>query len=389
MSIIFSGKLQAGGLYINEFATPSLGTAGAGAQAWGDNASTAFYNSAGMTLLEGNQLMVGGALLSTDIKFDPDPSTPVIGSDGGQAGSPAPLLTAAYVHSLSDKWKLGLDLISVSAAVLEYDDNWTGRRQAIKSQVFTLTLHPSVAYRVNDMFSVAAGVGIFLGGLELEVAGLQPGSKVTIDGDDYDYSVNLSAMLELTDRTRLGATYWSQVDFNFSGDVTFEPRFFQTGIDTELTLPQWFKAGIYHELNDKFTLLGTIGWEQWSRLDNVNISTSSRSAALPRNWDDTWHFAGGLQYHLSDPWMLQFGLAYDTSPVDAEDRTADMPVDRQIRYAFGAQYKKSDRLSFSGAFEYVDLGDAKINNDNPVNGLIGKYKNNDMYVLALTVNWKF
>ena len=383
------GQSWAGGLYINEFATPSMGTAGAGAQAWADNASTAFFNPAGMTQIDGKELMLGGGLIYTDIKFDPAPDTPVAGGDGGNAGSLAPLISTFYVHSLSDDLKLGLDLISLSAAVLDYDDNWAGRRQCLNTKIFTVTLHPSLAYRVNNWLSIAGGVGLIYGKLELELAGLLPGRKITIDGDDLEYTFNLNALFELSDRTRLGVVYWSEADLNFSGDVEQQPSGQQAGVDTALPLPQLVRAGIYHEINDRFALLGSIGWEDWSSLDNVNISLASASAALPKNWEDTWHFAAGIHYRLSDPWLLQFGIAYDTSPVDAEDRTADMPIDRQIRYTIGTQFEKSEKLTIGCAFEYADLGDAEINNSSPINGLKGEYKNNDFLAFMINFNWKF
>lgn len=148
--LVMGGQSWAGGLYIQEFATSSLGTANAGAQAWADNASTAFLNPAGMTRLEGKELMLGGGLIYLDIKFDSAPDTPVAGGDGGNAGSFAPLINAFYVHSLSDDFKLGLDLTSISGAVLDYDDNWAGRRQVLNTEIFAITLHPSLAYRVNN-----------------------------------------------------------------------------------------------------------------------------------------------------------------------------------------------------------------------------------------------
>ena len=389
MLTFLASPALAGGLYINEFATPSLGTAGAGAQAWADNASIAFFNPAGMTRLEGKELMLGGGLIYTDVKFDPASDTPVAGGDGGNAGSLAPLINAFYVHSLSNNLKFGIDLISISAAVLDYDDNWAGRRQCLSTEIFTITLHPSLAYRVNNWLSIAGGVGLIYAELDLEVAGLLPGRKITIDGDDLEYVFNLSAMFELSDRTRLGVVYWSEADLNFSGDVTHHPSGFQAGVDTSLPLPQWVRAGIYHELNDRFALLGTVGWEDWSELENVNISVASGSLAKPTNWKDTYHFAGGIHYRLSKPWLLQFGIAYDTSPVDAEDRTADLPVDRQIRYTIGTQYEKSEKLTIGCTFEYADLGDAKINNSSLLDGLKGSYKNNDLLAFFINFNWKF
>ncbi len=91
-----AGPAWAGGLYLNEFATPSMGVAGAGAEAVASDASTSFalHNPAGMTRLEDNQLMLGAGFLIANVEFDPDPNTPIPGNDGGDAGSAAPLLGA-------------------------------------------------------------------------------------------------------------------------------------------------------------------------------------------------------------------------------------------------------------------------------------------------------
>ena len=89
----------AGGLYINEFGTPSMGVAGANAVA--DDASTSFHNAAGMTRIEGKELMGTGGVLYSTATFEPDNDTPILGGDGGNAGSLAPIAGGFYVHSLS------------------------------------------------------------------------------------------------------------------------------------------------------------------------------------------------------------------------------------------------------------------------------------------------
>ena len=112
----------AGGLYINEFGTPSMGTAGAGANAVASDASTSFHNPAGMTRIKGKEVMGTGGLLYATVKFDQDSDTPISGGNGGNAGGPAPIVGGFYVHSLSDKWKLGANLITIIGAVLDYEE---------------------------------------------------------------------------------------------------------------------------------------------------------------------------------------------------------------------------------------------------------------------------
>ncbi len=377
----------AGGLYLNEFGTPSMGVAGAGANAVASDASTSFHNAAGMTRIKGNELMGTAGLLNATVKFDPDADTPIPGGDGGNAGGPAPIIGGFYVHSLSDKWKLGANLITITGAVLDYDDDWTGRYLNTEVTLLSMTLYPSIAYRVNKWLSLGGGPQIMYADLEMKSKAPPPNGngEVTIDGNDVAFGFGLGALVEVSERTRFGLVYQSEIEPEFDGDVSVDPPGIQVATDTKITLARFIKFSGYHELNDQWALLGTIGWEDWSAFKDVNISTDSGSQTIPRNWDDTWKFAAGVHYRPVEKWLLQLGFSYDTSPVDSDDRTPDMPIDRQIRYATGVQYKWSDRLSTGAQFVYADYGKSKIDN----NLLKGDYKQNDIFFFALNANWKF
>jgi long-chain fatty acid transport protein len=388
-TVVLSASFSvAGGLYLNEFGTPAMGTAGAGAHAWANDASTSFHNAAGMTRLEGNHLMVSGGFLYASIEFDPDPSTPVPGNDGGQAGGPAPILAAFYTHSVSEKLKLGLNVISISAAIMEYDDNWTGRYLVEEVKLFTLTLNPSIAYKVNDWLSIGGGVGLLYGAFDETIAiptGSGSDGSVNIDGDDTQVSFNLNTLFELTDSTRFGLTYVSKVEPSFDGDITLSPLSVQAQINSEIILPQLLRGSFFHKLNDRWDLVGTIGWEDWSAFENITLSTSRGDQLIPRNWDDTWHFGAGIHYRVNEDMILQTGVAYDTSPIDdAKDRTPDMPMDEQIRLAFGLQYDWTEKINIGGAFTYAFYGDAAIDKQ----FMVGDYKSNDLYFFALKISWK-
>jgi long-chain fatty acid transport protein len=379
----------AGGLYISEFGTPSMGVAAAGAQAVASDASTAFHNPAGMTRIAGKELMLTGGALYSNVKFDRDSNTPIPGGNGGNAGGPAPMLGQFYVHSLTERLKLGVNLISMTGAILDYNDTWAGRYLNTEVTLLTITLNPTLAYRVTDWLSIGGGLQIMYADFEFKLKAPPPigNGEVEIDGDDIVFGYDFGAMIEISKQTRFGVIYQSEMEPKFSGDVEFSGGAVNAdaGTDTKITLAQFIRASIYHELNDQWALLGTIDWEDWSAFDNVNISTRRGSANIPRDWHDTYKFAAGVHYRPVDPWLLQLGFAYDTSPVDSDDRTPDMPIDRQIRYSLGAQYKWSENISVGSSFVYADYGDAKIKN----NLLRGDYERNDLFFFALNLNWKF
>jgi long-chain fatty acid transport protein len=388
----FAGPATAGGIYANEYGTPEMGTAGAGAEASALDASTAipFYNPAGMTRLEGDQVIVAaGALLAT-VEFELDPATTFSGGNGGDAGGTIPILTAAWVHSFSDRFKLGIALFGAAGAALDYDPDWAGRKQVQSTEILALSLSPTLAYRVNDWFSIGGGLNIVATSLDLNLEGLLPGSQIGIDGTDTQVSFNLSMMFEPSKSTRIGLSYVSETEFDYAGDITRTPRDLTAPANTTLTLAQTLRLGIHYDISPTVAIVGTLGWEDWSALKNQFVSVGEVGpATLPRNWDDTYRIGAGVHLRLSDPWLLRFGVNYDTSPTKAEDRTADLPVDTQLRLAAGIQNKTSDRFSWGAQLLWADLGEAPIDSSGLLGDLVGHYKSNSYLGIAGNLQWRF
>lgn len=387
-----SASAVAGGLYLNEFATPSMGAAGAGAEAVANDASTnfAFHNPAGMTRLDGHQMQLGAGVLVGDTKFNTDSDTPFAGGNGGDQAGLAPLIGSHGVFSATDDLKFGMSVFSLSGASLDPNNGWSGRYELQEIDLLTVTANPSVAYRVNNWLSLGAGLTVMYADLTYQLAAPPGGpGQVKVDGNDWAYGYNFGALLELSPQTRVGVTYVSKVEPDFSGDLKIRlgggPGF-STNSNVEFTFPQLVRVGAYHELNDQWALLGTVGWEDWSNFDDVAVSTQAGSASVRTKWRDTYHFSGGVHYRPTEDWLLQAGITYDTSPVSDGNRTADLPIDRQIRYAIGTQHQWNERMTIGGAFEFIDLGDARI--DNPAI-LTGEYETNRIFMFALNVGYQF
>lgn len=384
-ALALPGLSRAGGFYVGDFGTPSMGTAGAGANARADDASAAFHGPAGMTRLDEHQLMLGAAPGFATVKFDPDAGTPTPGTNGGQQGGFIPILSSHYVHKLSDRWRFGVSLVSISGSVLDPSDDWVGRNEIVEVSLFTLTLVPSLAYRVNDWLSLGAGVGISYGRLNFDVRAPGPlGLEIEIDdADDFAVTGVVSALVELSPELRVGIVYQSETEFDLSGGVNL-PAGVSAGIDLELPLAQTVRLGIYWDATDRLALLASGAWEDWSTAENLPVSVGAGSANVPLGFEDTWKVGVGLHYRLSDPWLLQAGFSYDTSALKNSDRTTAFPIDRQLRYAIGVQYDWSEFTRIGLSFVWIDLGNARVNT-----GFVkGEYEKNDVFLFGVNVNWK-
>jgi len=393
LALVVALPARAGGIYANEFGTPEMGTAGAGAEASALDASTAipFYNPAAMTRLKGDQVIVGAGALFASVEFELDPATTISGGDGGQAAGTIPLLTGAYVHSFSDRLKLGVALYSTAGAALDYEPDWAGRYQSQKTAIVALSLSPTLAYRVNEWLSIGGGLNVTASALETRVAGLVgQDPQIVIDGTDTQVTFNLSTLFELSESTRIGLSYISETEFDYAGDVTRNPSGQVGAVDTTLTLAALLRAGFHHDFNDRIAVVGTLGWEDWSALNKQFITVGSLNPfSLDRNWKDTYRVGAGLHYRLSDPWLLRFGINYDSSPTDAADRTADLPVDAQLRIAGGFQNERSEKFSWGAQLLYADLGSAGIERSSLLGDLVGRYQSNDYLGAAFNLEWRF
>ncbi len=380
-----AASASAGGLYLNEFPGRANGTAGAGGGAMAVDASTTYHNPAGMTRLEGHQLMLGAGLVFGDIRFDPDAFSPLPGGDGGQQGGPGPLGGLYYVHSITDRLKIGADFTAVSGAVLDPDNGWTGRLQNQKVSILVMELSPDVAFKVTDWLSVGGGVRIQRSQLTYKVGFPPPLGASQLEFDQIDawaIGGKFGLLVEPSERTRLGFRYFSETSPELSGPIRGPRR--DATVSTEIVFPTVLTGDIYHELNDTWALMATVRWEQWSAFDEQFIGLGPLGASVDRSFDDTWYFGAGVHYRLNDRWLLTSGVSYDTNPSTSQFRTADMPLDRQVRFAVGGFYDYSENVELGGVFTYAWYGNAPISDST----LRGKFNRNQLFFFNFTFNWK-
>jgi long-chain fatty acid transport protein len=347
--------------------------------------------------------MVAGMYVAPSMKFRAEEGTTVPGNDGGDAGVSAIGGSVFHARKLSDKWAFGFGVNSISAASIKYDDGFVGRYWAEKVELLTITATANLAYKVNDSFAVAVGVPMMFGSLDQKVA-IPPllgpampdrdGQAKVSDGKDFSATFSLGLYWQSDERTRWALTFLGKNTLNFDSDVEITLPGAGSGTtigdinaNLKFPFPRALAGSIARDISDRTTLLATVGWEDWSELDEILISTSDRSAQLSYDWEDTWKFALGLRIRGNGPWKYYTGVAYDTSPTSADKRTADMPIDRQVRLSFGASYTLGSGKTLNGSLTYADYGDARIDNSHGGGTVVGEYSTNRIIFAGFSVNW--
>ena len=390
-------QATAGGLYIQEWGTPSQGMANGGANAVAETAATAFHNPAGMTRLDDHGAVLAAGFLIADVEFDQSSTPPpsgIGGGDGGQQGGPGPVLSAHYVHRIwdredadwFDRFRLGVSLISLSGAVLDPHNDWAGRSQVTELSLFTLSVIPSVAVRLHETFSIGVGANLMYGRMDYKIRpnnALNPDLQVNFDWiDDFEAAPTVSALWEPRNDTRVGMIWADELELGLSGSVKIKNTMAgdpSVGIKTKIPFVQSVHTSVVHEFTEDLFVGAQLRWEDWSEFGTQFVALGGQDTpGLKRNWKDTWGGSLGIRYRIDERWAVLTGFGYDSTPVRNKDRTADMPMDRQWRLAIGAQRtlgKKTAGLNFS----YANLGEAKIRQDD----LRGSYDDNQLFSVTL------
>ena len=415
LAVLVGGPAWAGGVMLYQFGSPDVGLAAAGYAARAQDASTVFTNPAGMSRLEKSQVLGGMQALYGDVKFSPNSATTVTGSDGGVAVGWVPGGSLFVVQKLNQDWSIGFGSLSYFGLSQSFDDNWVGRYYVQKSTLIGMTLTPAVSYRVNNWLYLGAGLNLMYGILDDQVAinnigEARPDGQLKYDDQKWGYGANLGVLVEPKPGTRFGLTYLSEVKLDFGAVPEFsglgpalELALRNSGLltgsmDLGMTVPQMVMFSAYHELNEKWAIMGNLGWQNWSRFGKVDVQINSNnptSLTVNSNYNDTWHVALGVQYRrlFEPPWMFSAGIAYDSSAVDDDKRSVTVPMGEVWGFALGAQYAVTPNLTLGAAYEFAWLGDMPVNQVRGTgafaNTVSGEFGNSSFSFFALNLKWTY
>lgn len=388
--LAFSGAASASGFQLMEQNASGIGNAYAGSAAATDNASTIYFNPAGMTQLQDREVSAGIAAPGPSFKFRDQGSR--VGAfnsagDGGDAGAWA-LVPNGYLS-----WALNKDVyVGVGFGVpfglkTEYDKQWIGAAQSTMFEVKTYNVNPSIAYRLNDQVSLGAGVNWqrVEANYERQATITPAGSVIPIklDLNDDAWGWNVGALFTLSSLTKVGVSYRSAIQYHTSGTLNVNRGGAGTvGASADLKMPDTLIMSVAQKLSDKWEMLGDVSWTGWSSIPKVDImrSTGTLAQTLDTEFRDTWRVALGSNYQYNGVWKLKFGVAYDQTPVKgASTRLVSMPDNDRIWLSFGSQWAvdKASRLDLG--VSYIVIKDSQVDNNQTAAGrgtVSGEYTGN-------------
>src|SRR4051794_16697633 len=169
-------EARASGFALHEQGISGLGNAYAGAAAVAEDATTVWWNPAGMArLAPGKHFSLGGAYIVPKTEFENRGSVPAAlqpnaGGNGGDAGEAKLVPSFFFAMDLGPKWNIGLGVSVPFGLATKNDSDWIGRVPGVRAGVETVNVNPAVSCKVNDAISVGGGISYQHGKIDLTTA---------------------------------------------------------------------------------------------------------------------------------------------------------------------------------------------------------------------------
>lgn len=396
---LWAGASHGAGFQLLEQNASGLGNAYAGSAAVAENASTVYFNPAGMTELAERSFSVGAASIHTRYVFhDQGSSVGALGSapDGANGGATGALPNAYLSWAFSPELRLGLGIGAPFGLKTEYNNPWQGGAQSVRFEIKTANLNPSAAWKVNEQLSLGAGINWqrleaeytrdvavvpLAGGLIPASAAAGTTTRLQLEGESWGWNAGL--LYKLSPATRIGVAYRSEIHYHLRGDNAFfgpaGSALTSFGLATNqkatLSLPDTFTLSLVHQLKPDWTLLGDLSRTGWSSIPKLDIIRSSGSSAgsisqtLHTDFRDSWRAALGLTQQYSPSIRLKYGIAYDQTPVKgANTRLVSLPDNNRVWLALGGQWKPDAQSSVDLGIARLFIADARIDNNQLTDG---------------------
>ncbi|MGO4703414.1 OmpP1/FadL family transporter [Dyella sp. 2RAB6] len=425
-ALVAPQRAEASAFQLKENSAKSMGRAYAGSATAGGDVSVVVNNPAAMTDLKGTYFQADVTAINFGTKFSGSAhdalGRPIGGGNGGDAGTTMPVPALFFATQVSDRVHIGAGFSVPFGFLTEYDRNWVGRYNGIKSKFESLDGTLSASFDVTDTFTVgvsaiaqrtsaeltsainfnSVGLGLVqqaamagkITPAQAQALGQQvsvvvpPGSDglARIKGDDWGYGWQLGGYWKLTPNDRIAFNYRAKIDHKLEGTGNFtvptnvqallaNPTvaallagaggvpFTHTSGTADFTTPATATASVWHQ-DEKFGIGFDLAWTKWDVFKElrVNYGNPAQPPSVEQyNWRNTWFAAVGGDYYLNEKVTLRAGVAVDTTPTYAATRSPRVPDSTRKFVSFGVGYKASEHFELNASYSHIFLNSAHMN----------------------------
>ncbi|HHQ9378902.1 TPA: long-chain fatty acid transporter FadL [Enterobacter roggenkampii] len=392
---LVSTSAWSAGFQLNEFSSSGLGRAYSGEGAIADDAGNASRNPALIMMFDRPTFSAGAIFVDPGVDITGrSPTGASLNSDNIAPTAWVPNMH--FVAPINEQFGWGASVTSNYGLATEFGDNYAAGAFGSKTDLETLNLNLSGAYRLDshwsfgvgfdavyakakieryagDLGKVVAGSGALPPALARQVAGIPADTQIAyLKGDEWGFGWNAGILYELDKNNRYGFTYRSEVKIDFDGDYKSSlPSAYNqilgnfglpmgtngstTGGSLSLHLPEMWELSGYNKVAPQWAIHYSLTYTSWSQFQELKATNSKGDTLFYKDesFRDAYRIALGTTYYMDDNWTFRTGIAFDDSPVPADKRSISIPDQDRFWLSAGATYAFNKDASIDAGISYM------------------------------------
>lgn len=390
---------------LNEQNVSGLGNAYAGRTAIAEDASTNFFNPAGLVLLNNHQVVGAVSLPLASFEMTPNLVTRqrtattsaqvVQGKVKQDAGATVPIPAFHVAGPLFNNFYYGFSVTAPFGLKTEYSKYAQSRYFGTKSELKTIDANPNIAYKIDKNWSVGGGVSVQYAQAKLnsqvdanQPAGALPGAAENIDtdgeahnkADNIGFGYNFGVMYQANNSSRVGLHFRSKIKHPTEGEVRIAfPGLYHSAVNpaalglvtqkakATVTLPEVLALSSFQTINSEWDIMADLTLTRWERFKKLVIKypdTRLPDSRVEEKFKNTFKASIGANYKYNKQLTWRFGAAFDDSPVQSKHRNIRIPDSDRIWLATGVKYVHNKNFTVDAGYTYIFVKDASVREHN-------------------------
>lgn len=353
------------------------------------DAAAVYFNPAGTSFLEQNQINFGA--FGTDLKYKYlNPNTGYEVATINDLQTPFHIYGAWRLKGKFNKFSVGFGIYTPFGSTIKYPEDWIGRYITTEFSLKTIFFQPTVSYQVNEKLSI--GFGAIIGYGSFGVTRAIPLSNdgvdafASLDASSIGFGFELGLMYKPTESLSVGFRYSSKSSVGSDkGSVSFRDvpesvNFLlpETNFSGKLTIPQILSLGLAYEIKKTNTLFAVdIEYTNWRVYEEILLEFEDQvnfmdELSLERKYDSAFTYRVGIQQKVGKWLTLRAGTFLDKAAVPDCCLTPETPGSDKYGFTLGASIQAGKRIIIDLSYQYFEGKQRTSTNEQ--NKLSGTYK---------------
>lgn len=337
-----------------------------------NDATASYYNPAALVLLKNSQIIPQFTVADFHTRFSGQSTilaTGVIQTGSSSSNTDYSSPSLFFGMPASRRITVGLAIVT-NGANRNVDENSILRYVQSKNTIQDYDVVPGFSFKINELFSVGAGINFSHANFDLQPITRFPGSNIADSQNDNQSSGsgvggNAGFLVKPDAETVIGFNYRSLTTYHLNGTSVYggPPKVVSNQYHFNLATPARSVFSINHFFTKKWGLIGTVQRVQWSALTNVHvygIATASGAivnGAVPFYLRDTWVLTLGSHYRMTPQSILRIAATYNQSPGNPRYQIANGD---SIVLGASIGYAMNKIISIDGSYAHAFIANENI-----------------------------